>query len=244
MIIACSRFLRVRLCGRGARCHPFLRSADPARGYHDNKYKEHDQCRAPCPYRQHHCQVPLAPPAVPRAGYDRPCQRGLRQAALQADLSLGNAAFALAGIFFIGYALFEVPSNLMLHQVGARVWLSRIMITWGFVSAAMMFSRDETTFYVLRFLLGVAEAGFSPRVILYLTYWFPAARRGQAIGIYYFGLPCALLLGSPLSGWLLDMHGMFGLTSWQWMFLVEGLAAVVVGCVVLFYLDSKLHEAK
>ncbi|ASL26536.1 MFS transporter [Azotobacter chroococcum] len=170
---------------------------------------------------------------------------GFAKAALQTDLNLSNAAFALgAGIFFIGYALFEVPSNLMLHRVGARVWLSRIMITWGFVSAAMMFTRDETTFYVLRFLLGVAEAGFSPGVILYLTYWFPAARRGQAIGIYYFGLPGALLLGSPLSGWLLDMHGIFGLTNWQWMFLVEGLAAVVVGCVALFYLNSKPHEAK
>lgn len=170
---------------------------------------------------------------------------GFAKAALQVDLNLSNAAFALgAGIFFIGYALFEVPSNLMLHRVGARVWLSRIMITWGFVSAAMMFTRDETSFYILRFLLGVAEAGFSPGVILYLTYWFPAARRGQAIGIYYFGLPGALLLGSPLSGWLLDMHGMFGLTNWQWMFLVEGLAAVVVGFVALFYLKSKPHEAK
>ena len=169
---------------------------------------------------------------------------GFAKAALMADVGLSNAAFALgAGIFFIGYALFEVPSNLILHRVGARVWLSRIMITWGLVSAAMMFTRDETTFYCLRFLLGLAEAGFSPGVILYLTYWFPAKRRGQAIGIYYFGLPGALLLGSPLSGWLLDMHGMFGLTNWQWMFLVEGLAAVVVGIVALFYLKSKPMEA-
>lgn len=169
---------------------------------------------------------------------------GFAKAALQADIGLSNAAFALgAGIFFIGYAIFEVPSNLMLHRVGARVWLSRIMITWGLVSAAMMFTRDETTFYVLRFLLGVAEAGFSPGVILYLTYWFPAQRRGQAIGIYYFGLPLALMLGSPLSGWLLEMHDMFGLTNWQWMFLVEGLAAVVVGIIALFYLKSKPEEA-
>ncbi|WP_223543134.1 MFS transporter [Pseudomonas sp. GL-B-12] len=169
---------------------------------------------------------------------------GFAKAALQTDVGLSNAAFALgAGIFFIGYAIFEVPSNLMLHRVGARLWLSRIMITWGLVSAAMMFTRDETTFYVLRFLLGVAEAGFSPGVILYLTYWFPAQRRGQAIGIYYFGLPMALMLGSPLSGWLLEMHDMFNLTNWQWMFLVEGLAAVVVGIIALFYLKSKPQDA-
>jgi len=169
---------------------------------------------------------------------------GFAKAALQTDVGLSNAAFALgAGIFFIGYAIFEVPSNLMLHRVGARLWLSRIMITWGLVSAAMMFTRDETTFYVLRFLLGVAEAGFSPGVILYLTYWFPARRRGQAIGIYYFGLPMALMLGSPLSGWLLEMHDMFNLTNWQWMFLVEGLAAVVVGIIALFYLKSKPQDA-
>jgi len=169
---------------------------------------------------------------------------GFAKAALQADIGLSNAAFALgAGIFFIGYAIFEVPSNLMLHRVGARLWLSRIMITWGLVSAAMMFTHNETTFYILRFLLGVAEAGFSPGVILYLTYWFPAQRRGQAIGIYYFGLPMALMLGSPLSGWLLEMHDIFGLTNWQWMFLVEGLAAVVVGIIAVFYLKSKPKDA-
>ncbi|WP_296259751.1 MULTISPECIES: MFS transporter [unclassified Pseudomonas] len=169
---------------------------------------------------------------------------GFAKAALQTDVGLSNAAFALgAGIFFIGYALFEVPSNLMLHRVGARVWLSRIMITWGLVSAAMMFTHSQTSFYVLRLLLGVAEAGFSPGVILYLTYWFPARRRGQAIGIYYFGLPFALMLGGPLSGWLLDMHDVFKLANWQWMFLVEGLAAVVVGIVALFYLKNKPQDA-
>jgi sugar phosphate permease len=169
---------------------------------------------------------------------------GFAKAALQTDIGLSNAAFALgAGIFFIGYAIFEVPSNLLLHRLGARVWLSRIMITWGLVSAGMMFTHDETTFYVLRFLLGVAEAGFSPGVILYLTYWFPAQRRGQAIGIYYFGLPLALMVGSPLSGWLLEMHGIFNLTNWQWMFLVEGLAAVVVGIIALFYLKNNPQDA-
>jgi MFS family permease len=171
---------------------------------------------------------------------------GFVKQALMVDSNIGNAAFALgAGIFFIGYALFEIPSNLILHRVGARVWLSRIMITWGLASAAMMFAHDETSFYVLRFILGVAEAGFSPGVILYSTYWFPASQRGKALGVYYFGLPVALVLGSPLSGLLLDvMGGQLGLHNWQWMFIIEGLAASVVGVIAFFYLVSKPRDAK
>ena len=116
---------------------------------------------------------------------------GFAKHAFQADTGLSNAAFALgAGIFFIGYAVFEVPSNLMLHKVGARIWLSRIMVTWGLVSAAMMFAHDETSFYILRFLLGVAEAGLSPGVVLYLTYWFPQNQRGSAYGITTSGCRC------------------------------------------------------
>lgn len=139
---------------------------------------------------------------------------GFAKHAFQADTGLSNAAFALgAGIFFIGYAVFEVPSNLMLHKIGARVWLSRIMVTWGLVSAAMMFAHDETSFYILRFLLGVAEAGLSPGVVLYLTYWFPQNQRGSAYGIYYFGVPLSLMIGGPVSGWLLE-SSQFGLTGW------------------------------
>lgn len=169
---------------------------------------------------------------------------GFAKHALQADTGLSNAAFALgAGIFFIGYAVFEVPSNMMLHKVGARIWLSRIMITWGLVSAAMMFAHNETSFYILRFLLGVAEAGLSPGVVLYLTYWFPQNKRGAAYGIYYFGVPVSLMVGGPVSGWLLE-SAQFGLTGWQWMFVTEGLAASVIGVFALFYLTDKPRTAK
>ncbi|MQU54020.1 MFS transporter [Pseudomonas sp. FSL R10-1339] len=169
---------------------------------------------------------------------------GFAKHALQADTGLSNAAFALgAGIFFIGYAVFEVPSNLMLHKIGARIWLSRIMVTWGLVSAAMMFAHDETSFYILRFLLGVAEAGLSPGVVLYLTYWFPQNQRGSAYGIYYFGVPVSLMVGGPVSGWLLE-SAQFGLTGWQWMFVTEGLAASIIGVFALFYLTDKPRDAK
>ncbi len=169
---------------------------------------------------------------------------GFAKHALQADTGLSNAAFALgAGIFFIGYAVFEVPSNLMLHKIGARIWLSRIMVTWGLVSAAMMFAHDETSFYILRFLLGVAEAGLSPGVVLYLTYWFPQNQRGSAYGIYYFGVPVSLMIGGPVSGWLLE-SAQFGLTGWQWMFVTEGLAASIIGVFAFFYLTDKPRDAK
>ena len=169
---------------------------------------------------------------------------GFAKHALQADTGLSNAAFALgAGIFFIGYAVFEVPSNLMLHKIGARIWLSRIMVTWGLVSAAMMFAHDETSFYILRFLLGVAEAGLSPGVVLYLTYWFPQNQRGSAYGIYYFGVPVSLMVGGPVSGWLLET-AQFGLAGWQWMFVTEGLAASIIGVFAFFYLTDKPRDAK
>jgi len=170
---------------------------------------------------------------------------GFAKHALQADTGISNAAFALgAGIFFIGYAIFEVPSNMMLHKVGARIWLSRIMVTWGIVSAAMMFAHTETSFYILRFLLGVAEAGLSPGIVLYLTYWFPQNKRGAAYGIYYFGVPVSLMIGGPVSGWLLDMGDMGSLRNWQWMFVVEGLAASVIGVIAFFYLPSRPRDAK
>lgn len=158
----------------------------------------------------------------------------------QADTGLSDAAYALgAGVFFIGYALFEVPSNLIMHRVGARLWMCRIMVTWGVISAAMMFAHTETAFYVLRFLLGVAEAGFFPGVILYLTYWVPARYRGRATGLFYFGAPLAFILGGPLSGGLLDLDGVAGLHGWQWMFVVEGLLASVVGVWALWYLEDR-----
>jgi MFS family permease len=165
---------------------------------------------------------------------------GFAKQAFQVDTGLTNAMFAFgAGIFFLGYSLFEIPSNLIMHRVGARGWMCRIMVTWGIVSSAMMFAKTETMFYLLRFLLGVAEAGFFPGIILYLTYWYPSKVRGRAFGLFYFGAPLAFIFGGPLSGLLLDFDGFAGLKGWQWMFLVEGLLATVTGIWAFWYLDNK-----
>ncbi|SKC83938.1 Sugar phosphate permease [Burkholderia sp. CF099] len=169
---------------------------------------------------------------------------GFAQKALQHDTGISNAAFAFgAGVFFVGYALFEVPSNLLLHRVGARLWMCRIMVTWGLVSAAMSLAHTATTFYALRFLLGVAEAGFFPGVIYYLTRWFPQSARARAVGVFYFGAPLAFMFGSPLSGFLLELHGALNLAGWQWLFLIEGGLASVVGVWAFFYLDDRPEDA-
>jgi len=170
---------------------------------------------------------------------------GFAKQAFQTSTGISDAAFAFgAGVFFLGYALLEVPSNLIMHKVGARRWMCRIMVTWGLVSAAMVFAHNDTSFYVLRFLLGVAEAGFFPGVILYLTLWFPAAARGKALGVFYFGAPLAFIFGSPLSGLLLELHGNAGLQGWQWLFAIEGLLATLVGVWAWFYLDDRPVDAK
>lgn len=170
---------------------------------------------------------------------------GFTKVALQVDVGITERAFAMGlGLFFIGYALFETPSNLMMHRVGARRWMSRIMITWGLASAAMLFVRGTYSFYVLRFLLGVAEAGFFPGVALYLTYWFPLQTRGQAMGHFYVGLCLSFIVGGPVSGALLDLDGFGGLHGWQWMFLLEGLAACLVGALALRYLDDRPSMAR
>ncbi|NJJ59333.1 MULTISPECIES: MFS transporter [unclassified Pseudomonas] len=163
---------------------------------------------------------------------------------METDLGIGAAAYGFgAGLFFIGYALFEVPSNMLLQKVGARIWLTRIMFTWGIVATLMAFIQNETHFYILRFLLGVAEAGFFPGVIYYFTRWLPGVERGKAIAIFLSGSAVASLISGPLSGALLQIEG-FGFHGWQWMFAIEGLASVVIGFFVWFWLDSKPHDAK
>ncbi|KAB0569751.1 MFS transporter [Pseudomonas palleroniana] len=163
---------------------------------------------------------------------------------MEHDLGIGAAAYGLgAGLFFIGYALFEVPSNLLLQKVGARIWLTRIMFTWGIVATLMAFIQNETHFYILRFLLGVAEAGFFPGVIYYFTRWLPGVERGKAIAIFLSGSAVASLISGPLSGALLQIEG-FGFHGWQWMFAIEGLASVALGFFVWFWLDSKPHDAQ
>ncbi|MEU6119293.1 MFS transporter [Streptomyces sp. NPDC047117] len=171
---------------------------------------------------------------------------GFAKLQMSADLGFSEAAYGLgAGLFFIGYFLFEVPSNLMLQRVGARTWIARIMITWGLVSAAFMFVTNEATFYVLRFVLGAAEAGFYPGVILYCTYWFPSYRRARVIAMFMSAIPVAGIFGNPLSGWIMErFHGANGWQGWQWLFLLEGLPAVAVGVATLFYLDNSVRSAK
>jgi MFS transporter, ACS family, tartrate transporter len=156
-----------------------------------------------------------------------------------------NAAYGLgAGMFFIGYFLFEVPSNLILQRVGARIWIARIMIVWGLVSMGFMLLKGTAMFYTMRFLLGAAEAGFFPGVILYLTYWFPARERARTVALFATGGVLAGVIGSPISGGLLDLDGMGGLAGWQWLFLLEGLPAVLLGLVVLIVLPNGPKDAK
>jgi MFS family permease len=169
---------------------------------------------------------------------------GFAEESLEIHAGLSTAAYAFgAGLFFVGYAVFEVPSNLIMHKVGARWWMARIMITWGIVAVLFMFTTGPTMFYILRFLLGVAEAGFFPGVILYLTYWFPRRRRAQATALFYMGLPIANIVGGPLSGALMELDGFLGLWGHQWMFMIEGLIAVVVGVIAFFYLTDRPAKA-
>ncbi len=171
---------------------------------------------------------------------------GFAKLKMLGDLQFSETVYGLgAGIFFIGYFLFEVPSNIILHRTGARVWIARIMITWGLISSAMMFVNSAPMFYVLRFLLGVAEAGFFPGIILYLTYWFPAARRARVVALFMTAIALSGVVGGPLSGWIMQTFGGYnGLKDWQWLFLLEGLPSVFVGLVVLVYLDDRIEHAR
>jgi D-galactonate transporter len=171
---------------------------------------------------------------------------GFAKLQMLSDLKFSETIYGLgAGIFFIGYFIFEVPSNLILHRVGARKWIARIMITWGVVSSAMMFVTTPTAFYIMRFILGAAEAGFFPGMILYLTYWFPAERRGRMTSLFMTAVPLAGVIGGPLSGWILEAFGgVHGWAGWQWLFLLEGIPSVVVGLVIFFYLDDSIDDAQ
>ena len=171
---------------------------------------------------------------------------GFAKLQMQDQLQFSETAFGLgAGLFFVGYILFEVPSNLILERVGARIWIARIMITWGLLSACTLLVTSTTQFYVLRFLLGVAEAGFLPGVLYYLTTWFPTHRRGRVIALFMIGLPLSSVIGGPLSGWIMghfDQVG--GLRGWQWLFLLEALPSVLLGVLAFWALPNSYHQAK
>lgn len=171
---------------------------------------------------------------------------GFARLQMMADLGFSETVYGLgAGIFFIGYFFFEVPSNIALHKFGARAWIARIMITWGVISALFMFVRTPFWFYTLRFLLGVAEAGFYPGIILYLTYWYPAYRRARMTSLFMTAIPVSGVFGGPISGWIMQtFHDQGGWAGWQWLFLLEALPSVVLGFVVFFYLDNGIREAK
>jgi MFS family permease len=169
---------------------------------------------------------------------------GTAKLQMAVDLDLSATVYGLgAGIFFLGYFIFEVPSNVLLHRLGARTWIARIMITWGIASGATMFVHSVTGFYIQRLLLGVAEAGFFPGIVLYLTYWFPPHRRGRMTTLFMSATAVSGIIGGPLSGWiLLSLNGYHALEGWRWMFLLEAVPSILVGVLVFFYLPSKPSE--
>ena len=171
---------------------------------------------------------------------------GFAKLQMLSDLSFSNTVYGLgAGIFFLGYVIFEVPSNILLHKVGAKLWIARIMVSWGLIGAGMAFVQTPTQFYVLRFLLGVAEAGFIPGVLLYLTYWFPAAWRGRIIALFLAAIPMSNIIGGPLSGWILkNFGGVAGLAGWQWLFIVETVPSILLGIAILMFLDNRVEDAR
>jgi ACS family tartrate transporter-like MFS transporter len=169
---------------------------------------------------------------------------GFAALTMNKELGLTSQVFGLgSGIFFLGYFVFEVPSTVILHRVGARFWIGRVMITWGIVSVAMAFTRGPTSFYVLRFLLGLAEAGFFPGIILYLSYWFPANHRSAVTAMFMAAAPAAGFIGSPISGALMQLNGLLGLRGWQWLFLVEGIPALVLGVITFRFLTDRPADA-
>src|SRR5579871_1070688 len=169
---------------------------------------------------------------------------GFAALTMNADLKISPTMFGWgAGIFFIGYFIFEVPSNLALEKFGASRWIARIMVTWGIIWALMSLVSGETSFYILRFLLGVAEAGFFPGIILYLTYWYPAEYRARFLAAFAVAVPVSSVIGAPVSGWLLGFDGVMGLKGWQWLFIIEGVPSVLLGLITWFYLTDRPEHA-
>lgn len=170
---------------------------------------------------------------------------GFAKLQMLADLKLTETVYGLgAGIFFAGYVFFELPSNIIMYRIGARVWIGSIMIVWGVISACTMFVSNATTFYLLRFLLGVAEAGFIPAVLFYLAQWFPAERRAKVMGLFFTAIPAAGIVGGPLSGWILhSLNNFHGTRGWQWLFLLEGFPSAILGLVAIFYLEDHVATA-
>lgn len=171
---------------------------------------------------------------------------GFAKLQMLGDLGFSETVFGLgAGIFFLGYFFFEVPSNIIMHRVGARVWIARIMVSWGLVSAATLFVKTPLQFYGVRFLLGLAEAGFFPGIILYLTYWYPAHRRARMVATFMLAIPLAGILGGPISGFIMQfLAGKSGWAGWKWLFLLEAAPAILMGGLTIFYLDSGIRRAK
>jgi ACS family tartrate transporter-like MFS transporter len=169
---------------------------------------------------------------------------GIASLEMNRDLGLSAAVYGLgAGMFYLGYVVFEVPSNLLLARVGARWWIARIMITWGILASAMMLVRSPFSFYLVRFLLGIAEAGFFPGIIYYLSHWFPARQRARAISRFMIAVPLSMVIGGPVGGLLLGMSGRLGLAGWQWLFLVEGVPSILLGFAVLGYMSERPEDA-
>ena len=169
---------------------------------------------------------------------------GFAALTMNRDLGLSATAYGLgAGIFFLAYFVFEVPSNLLLERFGARKWIARIMFTWGLLSGAMAFIGGETGFYVVRVLLGAAEAGFFPGIIFFLTLWYPQRYRARIVGYFMAAIPLSTVIGAPLSGALLGLDGVFGFRGWQWMFLIEAVPALLLSGVVLLYLTDRPEQA-
>lgn len=171
---------------------------------------------------------------------------GFAKLQMSADLGFSETVFGLGvGVYFISYVLFEIPSNIFMHKLGARIWFARIAITWGLISGAFMFVRSPEQFYILRFLLGLAESGCFPGIIYYLSCWYPAQHRAKVIALFMSGFPLAYVIGNPLSGWIMTaFNDATGMRGWQWMFMIEAIPAVIFGLIALIYLDDNISKAK